>query len=285
MFTAPAAAAASSSGTKSSSSGSGESHISNVRQTEKETAGGDDVDEAEGEDEDPEEDKTPTIFGKTYSMIGGAILTGEEDEECVLQVRAKLYRLVSSKAEKDKALGADESIDTSSSAAGKTEEIKEQSESNASKTAATTSTSPAATPSKRAAEWVEVGVGPLRILRAQESLEAGSNSNNSPTTRSPDELDTRIVMRREEKKGGTGTKLLLNLRLTALCSIHMSGDKAFSISTLVSRSVSEGGEEAAEASSTAVEAVSYMLKCKLAVETDQAYNLSRRAIEARKKVM
>jgi len=123
------------------------------------------------------------------------------------------------------------------------------------------------------------------IPRAKETLGTGCNSNNPLTTRSPDELDARIVMRREEKKGGTGTKLLLNLRLTALCSIHMSGDKAFGISTLVSRSVSEGGEEAAEASSTAVEAVSYMLKCKLAVETDQAYNFSKRAVAARNKVM
>jgi len=281
-LTASAAAASSSS---TSSNGSHAANLSTAHQADKETVvGGDeaDADDVDGAaDEDPEEDRTPAIFGKTYALLGGTIVTGEENEESVLQVRAKLYRLVTSKTKKEKAPDSDRDIDTSASASVTGDEnVHVQSESNASKAAASTAPA-AATPSKKTAEWVEVGVGPLRILRAKGSSTTG-NSTATTTASSPDELDTRIVMRREEKKGGAGTKLLLNLRLTALCSINMSGEKAFSVSTLVSRSVAETGEEAAKGA--AVETVSYMLKYKLAGEADKAYNLARKAVDARKQL-
>jgi hypothetical protein len=45
--------------------------------------------------------------------------------------------------------------------------------------------------------WLEVGVGPARVLKADDSK------------------SVRVVMRREATPGGLGTKLILNLKLTA----------------------------------------------------------------------
>jgi len=256
----PAAAASS-----SESGRSEEGSAPTTRQTVDEAGGADDADDA---DEDPEEDRTPAVFGKTYSLLGGEIVTGEEAEECVLQVRAKLFRLVTTR--KKNRLSDDEDADTSAGDAD--EEVRDQSVPVASSVTAAT------TPNKNILEWVEVGVGPLKILRRKDSL---TTSSGSAATCPPEELDTRIVMRREEKKGGAGTKLLLNLRLTALCSIGMSGEKAFSVSTLVSKSVAQSDDEGQKPA--AVEAVSYMLKCKLAGETDKVYSLVKKTVDSRKK--
>ena len=236
-----------------------------TQQTEDKAEGADDADDA---DEDPEEDRTPAVFGKTYSLLGGEIVTGEEAEECVLQVRAKLYRLVTT--HKKNRLSDDEDADTS--AGGADEEVRDQGVPVASSPTA------AITPNKNILEWVEVGVGPLKILRRKDT---SATNSGSAATCLPEELDTRIVMRREEKKGGAGTKLLLNLRLTALCSIGMSGEKAFSVSTLVSKSVAQSDDE--DQKPAAVEAVSYMLKCKLAGETDKAYSIVKKTVDSRKK--
>jgi hypothetical protein len=39
--------------------------------------------EGEGGGEDPEEDQTPAVVGKTYQLAGGPIVTGEEEEQCL----------------------------------------------------------------------------------------------------------------------------------------------------------------------------------------------------------
>lgn len=117
------------------------------------------------EDDGAEADFVPT---KTYAMPENVVVvTGEEDDECLFQTRAKLYRL---------------SVRGTSSA--------EKADANN-------------------MEWIEVGVGPLKILeRTTDGHSVG-----------------RLVLRREDRKGGVGTKLLINTRLNQYVTVGKQGDK------------------------------------------------------------
>jgi len=73
--------------------------------------------------------------------------------------------------------------------------------------------------SKKSVDWVEVGVGPIKILQTLEDDESQRTS--------------RIVMRREgEKKSGQGTKLLLNALLKSYTSITKAGEKMFRLTCI-----------------------------------------------------
>ena len=237
-------------------------------------AGDDDKDKDEdaedgGEDYDPEEESTAT-FTPAYALnvhavtAPGDVITGEEEEDCLLQVRAKLYRLVTVKVQTADSDHHDGEVDCSKV------------------------TTPAAAIASDAStkEWVEVGVGPLRILRNKSIVDSDTNTDTAAGR------DTRIVMRREEKKGGSGTKVILNMRLRAHCVIAKNGDSAFSISTVVPKVVEvkiTGGSSGAEPTTITttkttdeLELVSYLLRCKAATETDKIMQFVQAAINAQK---
>lgn len=116
---------------------------------------------------------TNRVYGKIYSISGtGALVTGEEDEECILQVRAKLFKLNQRKAHV-------ESNDTDGCV----------SVDNVSSIVATAS-------SDVSRDWVEVGVGPVRLLKPAQPAETCTTS----VSKAP-----RLVMRRESKVGGAGS--------------------------------------------------------------------------------
>ena len=53
------------------------------------------------------------------------------------------------------------------------------------------------------AEWIEMGIGPLKVLR--QKAEDDNNSSSSGSSSSGNKSSSsRIVMRREDKKGGIG---------------------------------------------------------------------------------
>ena len=146
-------------------------------------AGDEDGAGVDGGGDDPEEDLTPATFGKTYQLQGAPVPTGEEGEECLIQVRAKLYRLAQSAPR--------------AASSSPTADVKDGGEANAHPPA----------PSGPG-EWLEVGVGPARLLkkRASETDSKACNSNaaheESENAVATNKL--RVVMRREEKKGGQG---------------------------------------------------------------------------------
>ena len=143
-------------------------------------------------------------YGKVYHLQENAVVvTGEEGEECVLQMRAKLFRL-SATAEPSTAAavstdrlsptsaeptqGADGSQSTtatssSEGAVSAATPAGEESSPSAADSSSSLTVSDEATP-----KWVEVGVGPVKILR---STPLGAASQ-------------RLVMRRESKLHGVG---------------------------------------------------------------------------------
>ena len=178
--------------------------------------------EGDEDDTDPAVDGEHTeeqVYGKVYPMPDNVtVVTGEENEECVIQVRAKLFRLcVPVPADSAKAIdGVHEvrSIPSSGSVlpsdeAGKID-VKDE-EISAAVTKSTNEgnnvqdgeTSQPETKNRSIGEWVEVGIGPVRILKQKES--ACFQKDSSPSDcRSVQSTKKRLVMRREDKKGGRG---------------------------------------------------------------------------------
>ncbi|KAF1316993.1 Zinc ion binding protein, partial [Globisporangium splendens] len=76
-------------------------------------------------------------------------------------------------------------------------------------------------------DYSEVGIGPLRVLRATAAAEAASGKSGA-----------RIVMRRESYVRGPGTKLLLNARLNACMACVEKTDKSMLL-TIVETSEEE----------------------------------------------
>ena len=111
-----------------------------------------------GENGESDKNETGHETSPTKPEVSVDVDNGEKGEECIFQLRAKLFRL--STPEK----GPEDDKDTNKDADAK-------------------------------AEWVEVGIGPLRVL---ESTEEDVSSKY------------RLVMRRENQPGGQGGILYCN---------------------------------------------------------------------------
>lgn len=199
--------------------------------------------EGEDGDEVAEESESPPLEGKAqqqqpvYTIAStGPVLTGEEEEDCVLELRVKLFRM----------------------------------------------------DSKERSGWIDIGTGPVRILRPR-SAPSSSSSTSSVMSPSTDAADQglagakvgagRVVMRRESHPGGHGTKLLLNVPLKTHVEIAKHGDRAVRLSYITSvvnssasslSSSSERAEDQTDSQSAQkVEAVTNILKTKTFQEADQ----------------
>ena len=210
------------------------------------------VSEEEGAEEAQSEEHTMhTAYGKVYAMVGGPLLTGEENEKCLLQVRAKLFKLVMTQP---LLRDHDEDSDDTGDEDEKAKALDKDNDND-----------------KGRLEWAEVGVGPLRALKAKDGPGA------------------RLVMRREDKKGGQGTKVILNIKIREYTSARQQGEKALCVSTFVPVSAcsEEGraatGDETKHATEGDAKPVSYMLRCKLASEISQLNSIIEEEILQAKK--
>lgn len=82
-------------------------------------------------------------------------------------------------------------------------------------------------------DYAEVGIGPLRVLKASSESATGKSS-------------VRIVMRRESYVRGPGTKLLLNARLNACLACIEKTEKAMLLTIVESSSVDEESDDGQE---------------------------------------
>jgi len=166
--------------------------------------GGDDSEDAPV----AEDDNSP----KYNIFTQESTVTGEEMEECLLQVRSKMFRMGGPKTVVEEENKFDYQGSSSSGKAA-----------DGASSASATDGSPAgkATPAA-AGEWIEVGTGPLKILRHSDKTSGDRSADWS-----------RIVMRRETTAGGAGTKLILNVLLRAeTVTVAKLGDKAMRISCI-----------------------------------------------------
>ncbi len=116
------------------------------------------------------EEESTFVPTKVYALPENVtVVTGEENDECLLQTRAKLYRL---------SVRNSHSNDNSNSKAVDANDM----------------------------EWIEVGVGPLKILqRAKEGDAQSQEVEQKQGEAGQQKYQGRLVMRREDKKGGIGT--------------------------------------------------------------------------------
>lgn len=104
-------------------------------------------------------------------------------------------------------------------------------------------------------DYVEVGIGPLRLLKAKETPSGDDEKKY-----------TRIVMRRESYPRGPGTKLILNARLTACVSCVRRSEKALTLTVL--ETDEETQEDAAK-----VKSVTYLLRFGTIDEFNDVYKV------------
>jgi hypothetical protein len=224
---------------------------------------GDEVSKCKGDDDNPVGDDEYTeeqVYGKVYPMPDNfTVVTGEENEVCVIQVRAKLFRLsipdekmIASKKEHiDDHLTisipvpviprSNVTILDSKSSSQNLDDIKngkgilgnEEIMEEAKKEVLPLDLS---IKKKSAGEWIEVGIGPVRILKQRELLksslkdldliqqktESSSESSSSVRTSKAATSATRLVMRREDKKGGKGGMKLINCTIISLFYTYIS---------------------------------------------------------------
>ena len=201
--------------------------------------GGADEEEEGGEGGDDgldQQDNSPPANHASMKIISlpenVKLVTGEEDDECLLQMRAKIFRLhthlpnietsivmnanTTSKdnnVECSEISNNDTNISSSSNTASTTTTgttgslsmeassvLKAVAQEKNQKSHPIKTSTAAAGGSGKAGEWVEIGIGPLKILSRK-----ANNSSNNTGAGSSTAATGRLVMRREDKQGGLGT--------------------------------------------------------------------------------
>jgi len=203
----------------------------------------------------PTNSSTPTATnGGGASLGGGAasavtlsttedVNNGEEGEECLLQLRCKLYKLAPKVTDNTPSTGL-ESAKSAGEEKATVEVAKEEEEKKEKETAL---------------DWREVGIGPVRILKSTKKVEGENEEEKGNTI-----TTTRVVQRRETTPGGPGTKLILNVNLRKETSVNRQSDKFIQLATVESEKTP----------------VTYLFKLKTIDESDQFLSSIKQGIAA-----
>jgi len=143
---------------------------------------------------------------------------GEEDEECMCQVRAKLFKMVQ-EAKNDDTTDEREAVPSVPSTSGRMELGKKDNDNDDGKNSPEKTKEEAT--EKKGPNMVqkEAGIGPVRVLKRKSSSTKDDDKEQSTS-------DSRVVQRQETGKGGQATRVLLNIRLVPkTCSVIRRGDK------------------------------------------------------------
>ncbi|KAL3781550.1 hypothetical protein HJC23_000035 [Cyclotella cryptica] len=155
---------------------------------------------------------------------------GEEDEDCVCEVRVKLFRMdpVAPEQETEEAKMKESVVPlvpfTSQRMKWKKNDDKEKE-----------GTNDGASDGKEEVkmDWHEAGIGPVRILKPKEnSFPSGNTTANNGSSQEEDgsKAFTQVVQQGEMAPGGQGTKLILNVRLIPdLCHVHPNSEKCIQL--------------------------------------------------------
>ncbi|KAL7435086.1 hypothetical protein ACHAXH_002481 [Discostella pseudostelligera] len=150
---------------------------------------------------------------------------GEQDEDCVCQVRAKLFKMVP----EDESADADEEsiskgdVPSVPSTTGRMESVKAQKCNDIStekEVDATAGLQEGGNKPKLVQK--EAGIGPVRILKSKHPRDLGEDGEKAHAEQS----STARVVQRQETSGGGATRVILNIRLDkATCTVIRRGDK------------------------------------------------------------
>lgn len=168
---------------------------------------------------------SPSKF-PTSSVVDTA--NGEQDEDCICQVRAKLFKMVPhietlDTAEDDSALKGD--VPSVPSTSGRMELAKKQDKVDSPEKAKITpgktgETAAGEGGNKQKLVQKEAGIGPVRVLKRKPPLILGGGGED---TEKPI-LSSRVVQR-QETSGGQATRVILNIRLVPkTCNVIRRGD-------------------------------------------------------------
>jgi len=146
---------------------------------------------------------------------------GEEDEECMCQVRAKLFKMVQEAKNDDNATNEREAVPSVPSTSGRMDLGQKDNDNDDGKNSPEKTKEEAT--EKKGPNMVqkEAGIGPVRVLKRKSSSTKDDDDDKKQST-----SDSRVVQRQETGKGGQATRVLLNIRLVPkTCSVIRRGDK------------------------------------------------------------
>jgi hypothetical protein len=197
------------------------------------------------------ETEEPTTFTPIVQLpqTSEEITNGEENEESILSLRAKLFKLT-----KVVVVAPNVTAQVSSPIQAKVGGIQMATKvgtqiDDSEQTQNQESTVDSADAKM---DWKEVGIGPLRILT--------------------DDKHVRIVQRRENTPGGQGTKLILNIRLHDECRVERQADKFVKLAAFEAVDASPEEKESAKK----FEMVQYLFKVKTVTEGDDLFETLKR---------
>ncbi|KAL7519263.1 hypothetical protein ACHAWX_004052 [Stephanocyclus meneghinianus] len=165
---------------------------------------------------------------KKFIMHPAASVTnGEEDEDCVCEVRAKLFRMAPVAPEQEtEATETNESVVPSVPSTAGRMELKKADD----KQKEGTNDGSSGGKNEVVMDWHEAGIGPVRILKRKENSHAVAESDDSAQEKDRFTALARVVQRRETAPGSQGTKLILNVRLFPdLCRVHRKSEKCIQL--------------------------------------------------------
>jgi len=190
--------------------------------------------------ENDENTSTTTIMPESVKVSNG-----EEGENCLFQIRAKLFKLVTfRKEEKIDDESTQEFVGIPPSSNTKDTQAKDDNEEGKQLKRQQEHKNTNATAEKK---WSEVGIGPVKIL--EKRLDEKDDGNGKTNTSSADEKQKtfnekksiRVVQRRESAPWGQGTKLILNVSLRSECHVTRQSDKYVKLATF--ESIQESNEQ------------------------------------------
>jgi trimeric autotransporter adhesin len=195
--------------------------------------------------------------------------SGEEDENCLLELRCRTWRLgttttnnnTTTSSTTSSAFTGDHSHDRTSITTGivpsssfasvptslKSEIITANTNSkndvhNTEKTSDDSSSTQAnhSSVNEGTKKWIEVGCGPIRVLqRRQQQQEEEDNDHGSDAPASSNKSSCRLVQRRESTPGGNATIVILNVRLTTVTIQATTSEVHVQIVTVASTNIPE----------------------------------------------
>eukprot|EP00970_Alexandrium_tamarense_P014497 scaffold4172_cov212-Alexandrium_tamarense.AAC.19 len=205
---------------------------------------------------------TPTPSFPTQSAVD--IANGEENEECLCQIRAKLFKMapVQEKGDDEGEDGSGtnaEAVPSVPSTSGRMELKKDGDEKKEDTKESRTATSGETKNAPLKMDWHEAGIGPVRVLKSKPTLSMLGVLSKNNDEKEEKKSYSRVVQRRETVPGGHGTKLILNaLLIPNLCQVHRKSDKCIQLDAPNSGDEDNSGRALG----------SYLFRVKTAVEAD-----------------